>query len=473
MTGIPKEKSVPGTDADDIDGLDGVDPSRRYATLTFMRGSIIALAIALISGLLGILYYIPAVAQVLPRMGLHFTALRPIHTTFAAVFIFLGGVAVVHRYFEDVAGPMGRGERTRLRVQVVLWAIAGIGVLGSLMGGVFSGREYMGFHPLLSIPILLGWFMFTWNFFGHLGRHLFRRPVHVTMWAVGVLFFCYTFVEQHGWLLPGVFSDPLVDMRVQWKATGTLVGSFNLFVYGSLYYLACKLSGDERYAHSNLAYALFGVGMLNSFMNYGHHTYHLPQSHAVKWVSFVVSMTEIILLARVVWDIAAMVRVRYPVPSNATQLFVIAAKWWTAYILATSILISVPPLNTLIHGTPVVMAHAMGAEIGIDAMVLFAVFCWMLTEIVARRGGDTSIFESSRLRNIIIGLNVGAGLLVLWLTISGTIIGVRRYNALAPPDWLSASNPYVLGACGGITAWFLANLLYIWLRQLFPAREKT
>jgi len=72
------------------------------------------------------------------------------------------------------------------------------------------------------------------------------------MWGVGVLFFIFTFLEEHAWLLPDVFAAPIVDLRVQWKATGTLVGSFNLFVYGILYYVAEKLSGDERYAHSNL-----------------------------------------------------------------------------------------------------------------------------------------------------------------------------------------------------------------------------
>ena len=72
--------------------LDTTCPSRRYATLTFMRGSVVALSIALLSGLLAALYYIPPVATLMMKIGLDFTALRPLHTTFAAVFIFLGGL---------------------------------------------------------------------------------------------------------------------------------------------------------------------------------------------------------------------------------------------------------------------------------------------------------------------------------------------------------------------------------------------
>lgn len=444
-----------------------VDSSRQHATLTFMRGAVISLSIALIAGLLGFLYYIPALAPIMTRLGINFTSLRPIHTTFAAAFIFLGGVAVVHRYFEDVAGPMGSAERLLVRLQVILWAIAGVGILGSLATGVFSGREYMGFHPVLSIPVLIGWLLFTWNFFSHLGKGLFHRPVHISMWAVGLLFFIYTYIEQHAWMLSGVFADPLMDMRLQWKATGTLVGSFNLLVYGSLFYIGNKISGSETYSHSRLAYALFAVGLLNSFTNFGHHTYHLPQSHIVKWISFIISMTEIIILTRVVWDIAAMVKARCPEPPCSIRLFMTSTKWWTGFILATSIVISIPPLNSLIHGTTVVMGHAMGAEIGIDAMVLFAAISWMIIEIHNRRGSDPTPLETRRFRRWIIGFNLGVIAMVLWLTVSGLITAVRRYDGHANPQWLSSSSHFILAGCGLVAAYYLANLLRTWMRLLF------
>lgn len=447
--------------------MKAVDPSRRYATLTFMRAAIVSISITLVAGLLGALYYIPLVAPVMQRLGIHFEALRPIHTTFAMAFIFLAGVAVVHRFFEDVAGPMKDGERLRLRIQVVAWAIAGIGVLGSYIAGVFSGREYMGYHPIFSIPILLGWVMFVWNFYAHLGKGLLSRPVHVTMWGVGTLFVVYTFAEQHAWLLPGVFSDPIADMRVQWKATGTLVGGFNLFVYGTLYYVGTKLSGNASYAHSRLAYALFGVGLLNSFTNFAHHTYHLPQNETIKWISFVVSMVEIILLARVVWDLAGMVKAKRPSPPCGIQLFMASAKWWTGFILVTAILISIPPLNSLIHGTRLVMGHAMGAEIGIDAMALFAATTWILIEIMQRRGENPEPLSSRAYRKWIIGLNIGVAGLVGWLTISGIGTAIYRYDGLASPDWIVVGGPYVFVGFGVIAAYFLSRLIYAWSRVLF------
>jgi len=443
------------------------DPSRQHATLTFLRGAVIALSIALIAGLLGFIYYIPRVAPVMQKLGIEFAGLRSIHTTFVVAFIFLASVGVVHRYFEDVAGAMGAGERLRTRAQVILWAIAGGGILGSLLGGVFSGREYIGFHPVFSIPILLGWLLFAWNFYSNLGKGLLHRPVHVSMWAVGVVFFTYTFIEQHAWMLDRVYADPLVDLRVQWKATGTLVGSFNLFVYGSLYYLGVKLSNDESYAHSRLAYALFGVGLLNSFTNFGHHTYHLPQNHAVKWISFVISMTEIIILTRVVWDITAMLWSRCPGPACPIRWFLASVKWWTAYILATSIVISIPPFNALIHGTTVVMGHAMGATIGIDAMVLFAAMTWITIEMYRRHGIAPMVLESVKFRRWIIGLNIGVVVLIGSLTIYGLIASVYRYQGLGEPGWVLGSRHYVLAGAGLIAALFFGKMLNAWGGLLF------
>ena len=447
-------------------------PSRRYATLTFLRGSIVALAIALASGMIGALTYVPALGRTLTAYGIDLTRLRPVHETFATAFIFLGGLAVVHRSFEDVAAPMQRGERLRVRAQVILWALAGAGILVSVAAGVFSGREYMGFHPLWSVPILLGWFCFAWNFLSHYGRGFTRRPVHITMWMVGVFFFMYTFIEQHAWLLPGVFDDPLTDLRVQWKATGTLVGSFNLFVYGTLYYVAIRMSGSDGYARSHLAYALFAVGLINSFTNFGHHTYHLPQNDAVKWISFTISMIEVILLARVVWDIAALVRAKTDAAQQpcAIAAFMTAAKWWTAFILATSIVLSVPPLNALVHGTHVIMGHGMGAAIGIDGMALFAAFCYLGSEFAIERGVNAGWLRSASARRRIIVFNVVVLALVSWLTVSGTIIGVTRYLQQPPPEWITSAGPIIFATLGMIAGGMLLDLVAQWLRLVFGGR---
>ena len=53
---------------------------RQYATLTFLRGALISLTIALCAGMVGVLFYIPNIAPLLAERQIDFTALRPIHS---------------------------------------------------------------------------------------------------------------------------------------------------------------------------------------------------------------------------------------------------------------------------------------------------------------------------------------------------------------------------------------------------------
>lgn len=448
------------------------DRVRQYATITFARGALVAMVVTLVFGLLGALYTVPALAPYFIDVGLDLRHMRPVHTTFAAAWIFLGGVAVVHRYLQDHGGPATHGDRLRLRAQVVCWALAGLGILASLVVGVGSGREYVGFHPVFSALILAGWICYTWNFFRVVGRGFWSQPVYLTMWGVGMLFFIFTFLEQHAYLLPGIFADPVHDLRVQWKATGTLVGSFNLFVYGTVIYIGERISRDPSYGHSRLAYALFGVGLLNSFTNFAHHSYHLPQSELVKWISFVVSMMEIVILMRVVYDLWSLVRDTERRSFCAARASFTAAKWWTAAILLTSVIISIPPLNAVIHGTYVVTGHAMGATIGIDTMILIGAIVWILAEYLrAARGPDAGDQLHRRaIRRALIGLNVSVAALVLWLHVAGIATGVTRAafapgEPYVPPDWLAASSGIAFAVTGGLAMVFFALLL----AHLMPA----
>ncbi len=463
----PAPSSAPESSLAAASAATCVDPTRRFATLTLVRGALVSLAIALVAGVFAVLHYLPGFGQLLAGSYLGLPVTRPLHTIFGTAWIFLGGLAAVHHWLEGHAGRPSSAERMRLRVGFVLFALSGVAILATLPFGITSGREYLEYHPLISIPILLGWLLLAWNFLAVTVRGFFDRPIYVTMWVIGMLFFVYTFIEQHAWLLPGVFADPVIDLRVQWKACGTLVGSFNLFVYGTLIWSGEQLSGSERYARSRLAYALFGVGLLNSFTNFAHHTYHVPQSAVVKWISFAVSMTEAVILLRVVIDLTALVRLRHDGQFHSARFFLGAAKWWTAGVLITSILLSVPPLNAVVHGTQVVTAHAMGAEIGIDTMGLFAGITLVLGAAIEERGARTRVLHSAFARAAAIAANVAAAVLVSWLTVSGYIVGVTRYLGSPVPGWLADWSPALFAFSGFGFAAAVSCLLGIWLYAVF------
>jgi len=337
--------------------------TRPLAWLTLM--AIGACAVAVMSGAAATIAY-TSYEPLLRSTGLTLQRLRPIHEAFAFGWVFLGGAAVVQFYLHASFGPLSAPTRRRTMWQLSLWTLAGFGILATLLAGQFTGREYVGYQPVFSLLILTGWILFAWNYFSLVGCALRDRPAYIYMWSVAMVLFVVSFSEGHLYLIGWVSQQPAWDTAIQWKSNGALVGSFNLLAYGSLMYASGRIRGDDSYAYSRTAFALLFVGLLNTFTNYGHHTFHLPQSAWIHWISFVVSMLETIILARVFLDLLALRRsTSEGLPLGVADWFFRSAALWMFILLALALTISIPPINALIHGTHVVVAHSMGSMLGI------------------------------------------------------------------------------------------------------------
>jgi nitric oxide reductase subunit B len=425
------------------------------------RMALACIVLAVLGGAMSVLHYLPAVSVQLNAWGLTFPQLRPVHTTFATLWIYGAGVAVVYHWLAHQGAGLTRGDLLRFRFHTACWIGAGVAMFATLLAGVTSGREYLEFHPAFAAPLLIGWLAFAWTFLKRALPSFWGCPVYVYMWTVGVLLFVYAFLEAHAWLLPGIGDRPVRDMQLQWKSCGTLVGSFNFLVYGTLTYVRERIANDSRPGQSGLAFALFGVGCLNSFTNYVHHTYHLPQNHTVKWIAFLVSMAEIVILWRVMTDVVRGLRAR--APEHPTLRFFASARHWTASMLALAIAISIPNLNSIIHGGHVVAAHAMGAEIGIDSMVLFGALVWFLHD---QRPRSRRMLTSSVVRWNIRVLNVAAAALVTWLFAVGSVNGWTRFHGEPPPAWVTGGW-WLFPVLGGTFAVALLALVARWAPLAF------
>ena len=433
-----------------------------------IRMALVCILLAVFGGALGALHYVPSFSTVLNEMGLTFPKLRPIHTAFASLWIFGGSIAIVYHYLCSSHGGLTRGDLLRFRFHTACWLLAGAGIFVSLFMGISTGREYLGFHPVFSVMLLAGWLAFAWNLLKRLRHGFFGQPIYIWFWTVGSLFFIYTFVEGHAYLLDDVFKSPIRDLQVQWKSCGTLVGSFNFMMYGSLTYVGERLSGDKRYGQSSIAFWLFGVGCLNSFTNYVHHTYHLPQTEIVKWVAFIVSMAEVIILVKLMLDMTKILKNRSGAgPFCGRGGWLGMAKWWTIGMLFTSIVISVPTFNTLIHGTQLVMGHAMGATVGIDTLVLLGTSSWLLVEL--RGSAILPRIDAPITKRTIWLISGSLAIMVIWLSVAGYVHGTSRYNGDATPHWVSGSRWLfpVVGSMLGV------GLVIATVRLLSMSRSKS
>ncbi len=398
----------------------------RSASIRLSQAAVACLWIGICAGVIGALSYTP-LAELLARSGFSLKMLRPVHLLAGTGWVYLAGLAVVIFYWSRCASS-AEHDRKRLRAVrffLASWGLGAVVVAISLLGQRFGGREYFFASVPASALFWIGWVPLAWTFLREGGEPAHKRPAYVWMWTSSFGLFTYAFLETHVFLLPYFQSHPLRDMAVEWKSYGTLVGSFNLLVYAALGYVGEQLNPASNYGRSRLAFALFWVGILNSFTNYGHHTFHLPQSSIVKWASFCVSMTETLILAKVIWDVRGWaLRYRKEQRWDGLTWLLVSAAGWTFANLVLSIAISIPPVNALIHGTYVVAAHAMGSMLGIDTLALLAVLTWMQRE---RGGADAPRWAVAA---------ANGGMFVLWASFLGIGIGdsLRRWNAGVLPS---------------------------------------
>lgn len=335
---------------------------------TYILTGLVLLALGMFFGLIGALQYlVPGYL----KTWLSFEKTRPLHVSSVVFWIMLAAMGGVIAYLQQYTGKK-LFSPALMKVQFILFLLSIMAILVSYCFGVFGGREYWEFPPVLALPIVIGWILFLVNFIRSIGT-LRKQPVYVWMWMTGIFFFLFTFLESYLWVFPYFRNNVVNDMTIQWKSYGSMVGSWNMLIYGCSIFLIDKISGNKAYSHSRIAFALYFTGLINLMFNWGHHIYTLPTHGFIKNISYGVSMTELLILGRIIFQWRSSVSAAKKHFFKSSYRFLLAADVWIFLSLALAILMSVPAINLYTHGTHITVAHTMGATIGINTMLLLAV----------------------------------------------------------------------------------------------------
>ena len=384
------------------------------------------------------------------------------HTNGGLFWILSGALALITKAGSSLSDL--RSERRLALVQAGLWLGSIIGMLVALGSGQFGGREYWEFPPFLALPLFAAWCIFAFRFF-RLHLPLRPWPVYRWMWATGIVFFALTLLENYLWLFPQVRTSLEADMTLQWKAGGAMVGAWNQMLYGSLLYLATRLHPESKAATSPTAYALWLLGLFNLMFNWGHHIYTLPTDRLIKYIAYAVSMTEWILLLRILFQWRQQSRSLRSGLHRRSGWFIAAAEAWVFLNLGLALLMSVPAINRYTHGTHITVAHAMGATIGINSMTLLACLSYR------RSGPEAEVPTSGWKRGFWIAQ---LSLLVFWLSLLGAGV-YKGWHQVHHPELpfrevMLAMRPFfILFLSAG--SFLAAGLGWITLRLLLVYKE--
>lgn len=339
------------------------NPGKQFIVL-----ALFLLSIGLIAGVLsGLIYIVP---QFL-KESLGFISLRPLHVSSVMFWIIIGATGCVYSGMWYLARkPV---VKVLSKIQMALWLVALIGIYGSYLTGNFGGREYWEFNPVWALPIALSWVFFLIGFIS-MAKTIKRWPVYVWMWLTGIVFFLFIFSENYLWIFPYFRDNFVTDMTIQWKVNGSLVGSLNQLLYGTSFFLMDRISKNEnaKIGFSKLAFGMYFLGLTNLMFNWGHHIYNLPTDNYIRYVAYIVSMTEWIFFVKIIYNWKKQLTEFKTYYSFFPYRFLMATEFWVFVNMGQAILMSIPVLNLYTHGTHVTVAHSMGTTIGINSMILLA-----------------------------------------------------------------------------------------------------
>lgn len=401
------------------------------------------LCLSLVALLLGIFFGCISAFQFLyPDFfkALPFFKTRPIHVSSVVGWIFLSSAGSIY-YFLYKENSGGLFSKSLTTLHLALFTAGGLAILTSYALGFFGGREYWEFNPAFSLLVATTWLFFVFNFFGFVRKRKGRWPVYLWMWGTGIVFFLLTFAEANLWVFPHFGNHPIRDLTVQWKAYGALVGSWNMLVYGIAIYLAEKIKGDNTISRSNLAFAMFFLGFFNLLFGWAHHIYLVPCPKYIRVISYAVSMTELIILFKIIYNARPVLREGGLRSNNLVYNFLFSSDVWIFLNLFLALLISVPAINAYTHGTHVTVAHAMGSTIGINTFILLGSVCYITID---RLNNDYA--RATKLRWGVRGLNISLALFWLCLIGAGVKKGLYTRDAITPySEITNAISPYLLG----------------------------
>lgn len=333
----------------------------------FIIVGLLLLTTGTIWGLTGALQYlVPGIF----KKHLSFEKIRPLHVSSVIFWIIFGAIGVVLSYLQQHTGRKLFSQKL-LKAQFILFTVSIASILISYCVGIFGGREYWEFHPLFALPLIIAWIFFLINFIKSVGSFI-NQPVYIWMWLTGVIFFLFTYLESYLWIFPYFRNNVVNDMTIQWKSYGSMVGSWNMLLYGSSIFLMDKIGGNKKYSHSKIAFLLYFIGLFNLMFNWGHHLYTVPTHAYIKHLGYGVSMTELFILGRIIWLWRSSLSTAKKNFYKLSYRFLAAADVWIFLTLLLAIAMSVPSINLYTHGTHITVAHTMGATIGINSFLLLA-----------------------------------------------------------------------------------------------------
>ena len=393
---IRPERETPRAEPEHADAPPA--PRSRVLVLTPIACLTLALLFGLLAGLRTALA--PAAVALLPMQ-----VLQPLHTLMSLSCIFSGIFSLFVFAGEDLEV---RGIRAARRILEVLLPAFIILAAASIIAGYGSGKEYLTWAPALT-PLLVGLFAVAGAVF-FVNAAAFSRPSPEAAWLIGLGLACMSLGLIEGNLCHVVSLVFARELSFEWHAIDIVVAGWNASLYGFGILITGRSGKPLR---ATWLYALAAFTFVSTF---GHHHYMSPQPNTIKLIAVTASMLAGVSFLR---HIRASRGLRLSPPTGPAGPFLVAAEVWTILAIGSGIFFAIPQVNLVVHGTYGIVAHSMGAMIGINVMLILGGLAYYI-------GADPA--RARRVSLLVFIASAALMLMVLDLTLVGMVKGMLRLD---------------------------------------------
>lgn len=334
--------------------------------------------------------------------------IRPIHVSFGIHWILMASKGIIYRalFRFDSNLTISVFPGIHLAIWITGWVMMAI----SYFQGIFGGREYSEYPPMVGLVFAISWFFFLIAII-RATKSIPTFPTYLWMWLTGAFFYLLILGESYLWLLPKVFETGILDLLIQWKSTGSLVGAQNMLVYGIAVITMNSYQPSPSKKQERLQSGFFLLSFANMLFNWGHHLYLVPVGWEIHHLGYIVSMTEWIFFILLIREWSCTIR-KGMGQKHIVHRWILAYKFWLVSNLFLALLISIPAVNLFAHGTHIVSAHAMGSMIGILSSILVAGLLAFFCNVSALQ-------KNRQFRIVFWGIHLSLGLFLISLVSMG------------------------------------------------------
>jgi len=373
---------------------------------------------------------------------LAFERIRPLHTLFPIVGV-LSGIFGWISFMSFKQPKKYTAILTWLSFALLLFFVSGASL--SLLLGQFSGREYFSWPPIFSVPLLLSLFLMNILLFSRTQFFSKISPEGFWLAGFGLLFITLGLSESVLWLIPKIGENLVKNLTVQWHSIDTFFAGLNAFLYGIGVFILQKEAKTLR------KWPLYLIAIGGLLFTFGHHHYVSPQPNILKILALIASMIGMFSFVKH-FRIYIKTKIKKEGALTLDVLFR-TVELWTIVSFGTGILFAIPQVNLVIHGTYLVVIHAMGSMIGVELVLVFAAG-FSIFKV-------RDVYAVKRIKWAVKLLNISLVLMWILMSVVGLIKGFMRFNS----DYYTYNNAiqpflYLLPILGLLLSVAISTLSY-------------